>query len=191
MRDYIRGRQLDATEYIDIGYSGAKNDRPGLNRMMADARQRKFDQVIVWKFDRFGRSLRDLVNSLEEFRSLGIQFVSVTEAIDTSSPLGAVLFAIIGAMAQFERDLIIERVHAGLDRARKQGKALGRQAKVIDREKVLESYVATQSLRETARQFGVSKDKIRATLQSISLGECFSTKELGATQCRALATRQP
>src|SRR5882672_6943981 len=89
-------------EYIDNGFSGTKSStRPALQRLWKDARQRKFDVVAVWKLDRYGRSLRDLVNSLEEFRSLGIEFVSLTEAIDFSSSLGGVMFSLIAAMAQF------------------------------------------------------------------------------------------
>src|SRR2546426_2613031 len=98
LRDYAERRGWTVVgEYVDNGYSGAKsNTRPALQRLWKDARQRKFDVVAVWKLDRFGRSLRDLVNSLDEFRSLGIEFVSLTEAIDFGSSLGAVMFALIG-----------------------------------------------------------------------------------------------
>ncbi len=112
LREYAARRGWDvAGEYVDNGFSGAKTStRPALQQLWKDARQRKFDVVAVWKLDRFGRSLRDLVNSLDEFRSLGIEFVSMTEAIDFGSNLGAVMFALIGAMAEFERNLIRERV---------------------------------------------------------------------------------
>ncbi|MHC4276992.1 MAG: recombinase family protein, partial [Planctomycetota bacterium] len=119
-------------EYTDIGHSGAKDSRPELNKLMSDAKRRRFDVVLVWKFDRFARSVKHLVTSLYEFRALGIDFVSLTEGIDTSTPLGEAIFSIIGAMAQLERDLIRERVTAGMRRAKEKGKALGRPKKEID-----------------------------------------------------------
>lgn len=166
LRDYARSRGFDvAAEYVDIGISGSKNSRPELNRMMTDARRRKIDSVIVWKFDRFGRSLRDLVTSLEEFRALGIQFISLTETIDTSTPIGQVMFALIAAMAQFERDLIRERVIVGMARARKEGKQIGRRNKIIDREKVRTVYAETGSLRKTAEACGIGKDLVSSIIK--------------------------
>ncbi|MHC4278497.1 MAG: recombinase family protein, partial [Planctomycetota bacterium] len=133
LRKYIKDRGWQAyNEYVDIGQSGAKDSRPQLNKLMADAKRRRFDVVLVWKFDRFARSVKHLVTSLYEFRALGIDFVSLTEGIDTSTPLGEAMFSIIGAMAQLERDLIRERVTAGMRRAREKGKALGRPRKGID-----------------------------------------------------------
>ena len=134
---------------------------------MKDARRRKFDAVVVWKFDRFGRSLRDLVNSLEEFRSLGIEFVSLTEAIDTASPLGHVMFALIGAMAQFERELIRERVSMGLDRARRQGKRLGRPRTDVDHEIVRRLRDGGLTLRAIAEKTGVSRTTVMEMLRSM------------------------
>jgi len=93
---------------------------------MSDARNGKFDAVLVWKFDRFARSTRHLVQALEEFQSLGIHFVSLTESIDTSTPMGRMIFTVLGAVAELERSLICDRVSSGLARARKQGKQLGR-----------------------------------------------------------------
>jgi DNA invertase Pin-like site-specific DNA recombinase len=114
-------------ELIDIE-SGAKPDRPKLAELMDLARKRKVDVVLVWKFDRFARSTKQLITALEEFRELGIDFISYTENIDTSTPAGKVLFTVISAFAEFERDLIRERVRAGLDRARAEGTRLGRPA---------------------------------------------------------------
>lgn len=111
--------------FSDTG-SGAKDDRPGLKALMGACRQRKVDGVLVWKFDRFARSLRHLVSALEEFKRLGIDFVSATEGIDTSVPSGELVFAIFGAIAQFERTLIAERVKSGIAEARRSGKRLGR-----------------------------------------------------------------
>ena len=112
-------------EYRDEGISGALTSRPALNQLMDDARKRRFDIVLVWRFDRFARSTKHLVLALEEFKCLGIDFVSYQENIDTSTPLGGAIFTIISAVAQLERDIIKERVKAGLRRARERGKRLG------------------------------------------------------------------
>jgi DNA invertase Pin-like site-specific DNA recombinase len=120
--------------------SGAKADRPGLKALMADARRGEFDIVLVWRFDRFARSVEQLVTALAEFRSLGIGFVSHQEALDTSTPMGKAMFAIVAAMAELERNVIRERVVAGLEYARthgtKTGRGLGRPKAVFDREAV-------------------------------------------------------
>lgn len=113
-------------EYSDEGISGTKDRRPSLDELMADARKRKFDAVVVWRFDRFARSTKHLITALEEFRHLGIDFISYQESIDTSSPLGKALFVIVSAIAELERNIIVERVKAGLRRARENGKTLGR-----------------------------------------------------------------
>lgn len=112
--------------YEDEGVSGAKVSRPGLDDLMADCRRRRVDVVLVWKFDRFSRSVRQLVTALDTFRELGIHFASCTEALDTSLPHGETMFQIIAAFAQLERRLIGERVRAGIEHARKAGKRLGR-----------------------------------------------------------------
>src|ERR1700682_4988760 len=127
LKEYIqrRGWLLHHT-YKDTGISGAASSRPGLNELMKDCRRRAIDVVVVWKFDRFARSLKTLISGLELCRALGIDFVSVTEAVDTSLPAGEMLFQLIGAVAQFERSLIAERVKAGLEHARKNGQILGR-----------------------------------------------------------------
>jgi len=119
-------------EYVDEGISGTKDSRPSLNELMNDAKKRRFDVVLVWRFDRFARSTTHLILSLEQFRNLGVDFVSYQENIDTSSPLGAAIFTIISAVAQLERDIIRERVKAGLRRAKAQGKQLGRPRVIVD-----------------------------------------------------------
>jgi DNA invertase Pin-like site-specific DNA recombinase len=125
--DYVKRRGwAPFKEYTDKGISGTKERRPALDALLDDCRRKKVDVVVVWKFDRFARSLKQLLNALELFRTLGIGFVSCTEAIDTSLPHGEMLFQIIGAIAQWERSLIVERVRAGLQHARNQGKRLGR-----------------------------------------------------------------
>lgn len=127
LREYAARRQWQITsEYTDQGVSGSKESRPELNRLMADAQRRKFDAVLVWKIDRFGRSLKHLVNALADLSALGVAFVSLRDNLDLSTPSGRLMFQIIGAMAEFERSLIQERVRAGLRNARAKGKRLGR-----------------------------------------------------------------
>jgi DNA invertase Pin-like site-specific DNA recombinase len=113
-------------EYVDAGQSGSTDSRPELNTLMSDARKRQFGTVVVWRFDRFARNTNHLLRALEEFRALGIQFISFQENIDTTTPLGQALFTVVGAVSQLERDLIRERVCAGIRNARESGKRLGR-----------------------------------------------------------------
>jgi len=125
--DYVKRRGWSLyKEYTDKGVSGAVERRRALDELLDDCRRKRVNIVVVWKFDRFARSLKQLLNALELFRTLGIAFVSCTEAIDTSLPHGEMLFQIIGAIAQWERSLIAERVRAGLQHARSKGKRLGR-----------------------------------------------------------------
>src|SRR5713226_1858528 len=119
-------------EYVEIGVSGAQRRRPQLDALMNNARKRLFDVVLVWKFDRFARSVKHLVDSLAAGRALGLDFVSYTEGVDTTTPTGQLLFHIVGAVAQFERDLIAERVRAGIAHARAMGKRIGRPRAQID-----------------------------------------------------------
>jgi DNA invertase Pin-like site-specific DNA recombinase len=130
-----RGWQLAGT-YIDDGVSGAKDSRPELNRLMADAHKRCFDVVAVWRFDRFARSVSHLLRALETFSALGIAFVSLTEQMDTTTPTGKMVFTVLGAVAELERSLIAERVRAGLRNARAKGKKLGRPRRVMDAEEI-------------------------------------------------------
>jgi len=119
LREYAtrRGWAI-AEEFVDRGVSGSKESRPALNRLMADAHRRRFDAVLVWKIDRFGRSLKHLVNALAELDARGVAFVSMRDNLDLTTPSGRLMFQIIGAMAEFERSLIQERVRAGLRNAR-------------------------------------------------------------------------
>ena len=126
LREYAKHRELIIIdEYIDR-MTGSKDSRPALNRLMGDACQRRFDAVLVWKLDRFGRSLRHLVNAIAELEALGVAFISFRDNLDLTTPSGRLMFQIIGAMAEFERALIQERVKAGLRNARAKGKRLGR-----------------------------------------------------------------
>src|SRR6516162_1878871 len=127
LREYVQNRGWEiAGEYIDHGISGSKDSRPQLDRLMKDARARRLDAVIVARFDRFARSTRHLIMALEEFNGLGVDFISLGESIDTSTAMGKMVFTILGAVAELERNIIRERVTIGLHRARKEGKTLGR-----------------------------------------------------------------
>ena len=165
LRAYCTARAFDLVrEYVDVGQSGAKDSRPELNILMDDARKRQFDAIVVWRFDRFARSTKHLLSALKEFRSLGIQFISYQENIDASSALGQALFTIVSAVAQLERELIRERVSAGIRNARANGKQLGRPKSVVDRERILELKTIGQSLRQIAATLGVGYGTVRARL---------------------------
>jgi len=160
LREYASHRGFEIIdEYVDVGISGAKDRRPELDRLMRDARRRKIDAVLVARFDRFARSTKHLVLALEEFQSLGIDFVSLNESVDTSTPMGKMIYTVIGAVAELERSLIRERVMMGLDRARRQGKKLGRPRTLVDRERVSSLRAAGFSFRQIATELRISKDK--------------------------------
>jgi DNA invertase Pin-like site-specific DNA recombinase len=165
LRAYCAARGLDLVrEYVDVGQSGAKDSRPELNILMDDARKRQFDAFVVRRFDRFARSTKHLLLALEEFRSLGIQVISYQENVDTSTPLGQALFTIVSAVAQLERDLIRERVSAGIRNARANGKRLGRPMRAVDGDRILQMRAEGQSLREIAATLGVGYGTVRARL---------------------------
>src|ERR1700682_1827026 len=127
LREYAERRGWTvAGEYVDIGISGTKEKRPELDRLMIDAHRRLFDCVVVWRFDRFARSVSHLLRALETFKAQGIEFISFSEQLDTSTPAGKLVFTVLGAVAELERSLIVERVKAGLRNARAKGKKLGR-----------------------------------------------------------------
>ena len=162
-----RGWKL-ADEYVDKGVSGAKDSRPELNRLMADAHKRKFDVVLVWKLDRFGRSLRHLVNALAEFESLGIAFVSLSDNLDLSTASGRLMFNIIGAMAEFERELIQERVRAGIRNARAKGRRIGRPRVAVDAARIAALRASGLSWPSIAREMGVSVGTVYQAAQKLS-----------------------
>lgn len=153
-------RIVDA--YIDAGVSGAKDSRPELNRLMADAKRRRFDVVLVWKLDRFGRSLRHLVNALAELEALGIAFVSFTDNLDLSTPSGRLMFQVIAAMSEFERSLIQERVRAGMRNAKAKGRPIGRPKANVDVAEIARLRDSGASLRAIAARLGVSVGKVAA-----------------------------
>jgi len=155
-----------AGEYIDEGVSGAKDSRPELNRLMADAHKRRFDVVCVWRFDRFARSVSHLLRALETFKALGIDFVSYSEQMDTSTPAGKMVFTVLGAVAELERSLIAERVRAGLRNARAKGTRLGRPRSVVDTQKIARLRAQGVPWRNIARQMGVSARTARRAGQN-------------------------
>ncbi len=172
LRRYVRERGWDIfKEYVDEGISGTKDSRPALNELMNDAKKRRFDVVLVWRFDRFARSTKHLILALEEFKNLGIDFVSFQENIDTSSPLGSAIFTIISAVAQLERDIIAERVKAGLRRAKENGKKLGRPKLSIDAEQIHRLREQGLSLREIARRSDVSRSTVWRLIRQINSKE--------------------
>jgi DNA invertase Pin-like site-specific DNA recombinase len=150
-----RGWQV-AGEYVDSGVSGAKDSRPELNRLMTDAHKRRFDVVCVWRFDRFARSVSHLLRALETFKALGIEFVSFSEQMDTSTPAGKMVFTVLGAVTELERSLIVERVKAGLRNARAKGKRIGRPASDVDASQIARLRTSNVSWREIAKKLGVS-----------------------------------
>jgi DNA invertase Pin-like site-specific DNA recombinase len=158
LRRYAEARGWTATEYVDTGVSGAKDRRPALDRLMTDAAKRRIDVVVVWRLDRFERNLRHLVTSIEELAAAGVSFVSMGESIDTASPTGRLMLGVLGSFAEFERERIRERIHAGLARARRQGQKLGRKRERIS-ERDLER-VAGLSVREAAKVLGVPASRI-------------------------------
>ena len=153
-------------EFVDHGYSGAKEKRPALDRMMKAAWTAKFQAVLVWRFDRFARSVKHLITALEHFRSLNINFISLQEQFDTSTPIGHAMFTIIGAMAQLERDIIRERVKAGLDRARSRGVRLGRPLAQANPNEVAVLKQQGLSLPEIAKRLRCSRSTVKRRLRT-------------------------
>src|SRR5450759_1575707 len=148
--------------YLDLGISGSKDRRPQLDRLMADAHRRKFDVVIVWKFDRFARSVSHLLRALENFNALGVAFVSLSEQMDTTTPTGKMIFTVLGAVAELERSLIVERVRAGLRNARAKGKTLGRPRKIVDATRIAALRAQGRSWRDIAREVGTNTASARS-----------------------------
>lgn len=165
LREYASRRGWEIfSEYIDQGISGSRESRPELNRLMLDAQQRRFDVVACWKVDRFGRSLKHLVNALADLDAYGIAFVSLRDNLDLSTPSGRLMFQIIGAMAEFERALVQERVRAGLRNAKLKGKTLGRPRRIVNGDEILRLRVAGASFREIAKAVGASAGTVRTRL---------------------------
>ena len=170
LKEFAASRGFEVIdEFKDVGYSGKSYRRPALDKLMDLARKRQIDAVLVFQFSRFARSVKHLVEALEEFKALGIAFLSYSENIDTSSPIGEAIFAVIAALSQLERDLIRERVQAGLARARAEGRRLGRPPVDISPNQVAEVYAIQKSIRETAKALHVSPSTVQRLLKAAGI----------------------
>jgi DNA invertase Pin-like site-specific DNA recombinase len=157
LRAYVTARRWQAIDFfVDQGISGTKEKRPALDRLLREVKARRIDVVVVAAFDRFSRSVRHLVETLELFRHLDVAFVSLREQIDTGSPLGQAVFTIVAAIAELERSLIAERVRAGLRRARAEGKRLGRPPVAVDPRRLESAIRRNLPVREAARELRIS-----------------------------------
>jgi DNA invertase Pin-like site-specific DNA recombinase len=166
LRAYCKRRGWEIIgEYVDSGISGTKEHRPALDRLLADCRKRKVDALVVYRYDRFARSLRQLVNALEEFSALGIEFVSLHEGVDTSTPNGRLVFGIFASIAEFERELIRDRVRSGLVSARARGKHLGRPRVAVDPARIAALRRSGSSWAKIGEALGVGEGTVRRAFQ--------------------------
>lgn len=172
LRRYCAERGFEVfQEYVDVGYGGAKCSRPGLDALMEAAAGSSFRLVLVWKFDRFARSVQHLLQALEFFRARGIDFVSLTESIDTTTPIGRMVFTFLGAIAAFERDLLRERTVAGLEKARAAGKHIGRPRISVSADQLIERMAQAREhgkpagYRKLAKEFGISPASVSRMLR--------------------------
>jgi len=176
LRELAKQRGLEIVrEYSDV-ISGAKSKRPGLDSLMSDARRRRFDVVLVAAFDRIARNVRHFLDVLDELNHLNIQFVSLRENIDTGGPLGRAMLTIIGAISELERSLIVERVKAGMRRAKLEGRRIGRTPLNINREQVVQDRRSGMSLTKVAKKHHISRASV-----------CRLVKESGASATRVIA----
>ena len=156
LRDFCARREWEISgEYVDKGTSGAIEHRPALDKLLSECRKRGVDAVVVYRYDRFARSLRQLVNSLEEFRALGIDFVSLHDSVDTSTPNGRLVFGIFASIAEFERELTRDRIRSGLAAARARGKCLGRPKKDVEAARIATLRAAGRSWRDIAAEMNL------------------------------------
>lgn len=153
--------------YIDQGFSGKESSRPNLNLLMEDARKRKFGCVLVWRFDRFARSTKHLIDSLHEFRNLRIDFISYQENMDTSSPLGEAMFTMISAIAQLESDILSERIKSGIRRVIESGRTFGRPKRELDTNQILQLRAQGLSIRKIADQLEAPKSTVHEYLREL------------------------
>ncbi len=165
LRQMAAQRGLEIVQEYTDRISGAKAKRPGLDQMMADARRGRFDVVLVWAFDRVARSVVHFLQLLDELNRLGVEFVSFRENIDTGGPLGRAIVVIIGAIAELERNLIVERVKSGMRRARLEGRQIGRKPLELDREAIFLDRRRGQSLAQIARTHRISRATVHRVLR--------------------------
>ena len=154
-------------EYIDVGQSGSKEQRPAFSQLMEDARKRKIDIILVWRLDRFGRSLKHLIVSLDEIKTLGVGFISFKESIDLTTSTGRLMLHLLASFAEFERELIRERVKAGVAHARSKGKRLGRRPLIDERllGTIRDMRDKRISIRGISKELGISKSLVHKSLQ--------------------------
>ena len=166
LREYVAARGFDAVvEYVDEGQSGAKIRRPALNRLLRDAHRRRFDAVLVWKLDRLGRSLSHLIRLVDQLGSLGVDLVSLNDpGLDTTGPTGRLIFHVMGAVAEFERDLIRERTRAGMAAAHRRGKRIGRPRVGVPLARADQLLAEGRSVAQVARELGVSRTTLHRAL---------------------------
>jgi DNA invertase Pin-like site-specific DNA recombinase len=159
LRRYVQARGWSAAEYVDRGVSGTKESRPALVQLLRDAKRRRLDVVVCWRLDRLGRNLKHLITLLDELQALGVGFVSLAEGIDATTPAGKLQMHILGAIAEFERGRIVERVKAGLARAKAAGKQLGRPRVVVPQEQI--AAVSHLPVTAASAQLGVSRSTVK------------------------------
>lgn len=168
IREFCQSRGWEiAGEYVDAGVSGAKDSRPQLNRLMVDARRRKVDAIVVYRYDRFARSLRQLVNALSDFEALGIHFISLHEGVDTTTPNGRLVFGIFASIAEFERELIRSRVRSGIAAARARGRRIGRPTARVSDADVRALLASGLSMQAAAERLGCSAATVCRRAQRI------------------------
>jgi DNA invertase Pin-like site-specific DNA recombinase len=168
LRQFVARRGWEIVgEYVDEGISGGRERRPQLDRLWADCRMRRVDAVAVFRYDRFARSLRQLVNALEEFRALGIEFISLHEGVDTSTPNGRLVFGIFASVAEFEKELLKSRVRSGLAAAVARGVRLGRPKRTVDASQIARLRASGASWRRISEQLGIGVGTACRALQSL------------------------
>ena len=170
LEQLARQRNLEIVSRYTDKISGTKSRRPGLDQLMADARRGRFDVILVWACDRIARSVRHFLEVLDELNHLNIEFASFREQLDTGGPLGRAVVIIIGAIAELERNLIVERVRAGMRRAKMEGLHIGRPRLNVDREALLRDRAHGFSLRELAKMHRMSRTSVTRTLRQSDIG---------------------
>ena len=183
-----RGLQI-VGEYVDHGFCGARARRPELDRMMDEARRHKFDVVLVWACDRLARSTKHLLETIDELNGMGIQFLSQREAIDTEGPLGRAIIVIVSAMAELERCIIIERVRAGMRRARLEGRQIGRARLDVDRQQVVLDRRSGMSLTQVAKRHNISRASVCRLMKEVGTDDPTSSQD--AAMCAVPASERP
>ncbi len=168
LQELARQRGLEITKIYEDQVSGTRTRRPGLDQLLADARKGKFDVLLVWACDRLARSVSHFLRVLDELAHLNIEFISYREQLDTTGPLGRAVVVIISAIAELERSLIVERVRAGLRRAKLEGRRLGRPPLVVDRQAILRDREQGLSITQLAKQHGIAETSIRRLLRPVS-----------------------